>query len=110
MNQYYTNLIQSNPIVPFQVHGFASDHWCNYSILTDASSIKKYQISVYANTATDVRFYAERLKDHIENNPMTNEYIYQPDDISIGMRQPVLDTMSQAYKIDMIMLTGALIQ
>ncbi len=105
--EHYTNLIQTNPIVPFKVYGYASDHWCNYDILTDAS-VKKFQVSVFANTANDARFYAEQLKNHIKSNPMMNEYINQPDDISIGVKQPVLDQMSSAYRIDMIMLTGAL--
>ncbi len=107
MTNYYQNLIESNPTVPFRVHGFASDHWCNYQIITDAS-IKQFQISVYANTPDDARFYADRLKTYIEQNPMMNDYINHPDDISIGVRQPILDTMSSAYKVDMILMTGAL--
>lgn len=75
--------------------------------MTDAS-IKQFQVSVYANTPNDSRFYAERLKVYIEQNPMINEYINHPDDISIGVRQPVLDGMSSAYRTDMIMMTGAL--
>lgn len=107
MTNYYHELIQANPTVPFKVHGFASDHWCNFQITTDAS-IKQFQISVYANTHSDALFYADRLKGHIEQNPWTNEYTGYPDDISIGVRQPVLDQLSKAYKVDMIMMTGAL--
>ncbi len=107
MNRYYPNLIESNPAVPFRVHGFASDHWCNYFMLTNAS-IAEFQISVYANTADDARFYADRLKVYIEQNPMLNNYINHPDDISIGIRQPVIDQLSSAYKVDMVLMTGAL--
>tara|TARA_R110000772_G_scaffold5454_1_gene19463 strand:- start:14464 stop:14793 length:330 start_codon:yes stop_codon:yes gene_type:complete len=107
MNNYYPNLIQSNPVVPFKVHGFASDRWCNYAMTTNAS-IAEFHISVYANTASDARFYAEQLKTHIHKNPMLNTYINHPDDISIGMRQPVIDQLSSAYKVDMILMTGAL--
>lgn len=107
MTNYYQNLIQVNPVVPFKVHGFASDHWCNYEIVTDAS-IKQFQISVYANTHSDTLFYADRLKTHIEQNPWTNGYTGHPDDVSIGLRQPVLDTLSSAYKVDMVVMTGAL--
>ena len=107
MTNYYQDLIQSNPVVPFRVHGFASDHWCNYEIITDAS-IKQFQISVFANTPSDARFYGERLKTYIEQKPWTNGYINHPDDIAIGLRQPVLDQLSSAYKVDMVMMTGAL--
>ena len=108
MTDYYQRLIQANPEVPFKVHGFASDRWCNYQIITDAS-IKQFQISVYGYTASDARFYAERLKQHIEQRPWTNDYTNHPDDISIGVRNAVLDQMSSAYKVDMIMMTGALV-
>lgn len=108
MNNYYQSLIQANPAVPYKMYGFASDHWCNFQIITDAS-IKQFQISVYANTPDDARFYAERLQDHLKQNPWTNDYTNHPDDISIGMRQPILDQFSSAYRVDLIMMTGALV-
>lgn len=109
MNNYYQRLIENNPEVFYRVHGYAIDRWCNYQIINDATAIKQFQISVYANTASEARFYADRLKSYIEQNPMTNEYINQPDHITIGVRQPVLDQFSSAYRVDMIMMTGALI-
>lgn len=108
MTNHYQSIIEANSIVPFKVHGYASDRWCNYQVITDAS-IKQFQISVYGNTAHDARFYAERLKEQIEQNPWKNTYTGHPDDISIGVRQAVLDQMSSAYKVDMVMMTGALV-
>lgn len=108
MTNYYQRLFEANPIVPHKVHGFASSHWCNYQIITNAS-IKQFQVSVYANTHSDALFHANRLKSYIEQNPWTNDYTNHPDDISIGLRQPVLDQLSSAYKVDMIIMTGALV-
>ena len=57
---------------------------------------------VYANTAEEASFYATRLQTYIQHNKIGYE------DISLGMRAPILDRESQAYKVDIFIDVGNL--
>ncbi len=106
MTVSYQNLIQTNPVVPYAMQGFQKAAWCNLIVLS-LSSVKQYQISVYANTAAEAVFYANNLKAHIEANPMVNDFGVI-DDIAIGLRPARLDNESKAYFVEMVMNTGML--
>ncbi len=106
MTNDYSSLIQLNPVVAYAMHGFQRSSWCNMVTLMNAS-VKNYQISVFANTAQESMFIANQLKTYIESNPMINSGGVR-DDISIGLRQPILDQQSLAYKTDMVMMAGML--
>jgi len=106
MTNDYQSLIQLNPIVQYAMNGFQRSSWCNISVLS-MSSVKNYAIHVFANTPQDAMFLANQLKAFIEQRPMMNTGGF-PDDISIGIRQPIKDPISMAYKVDMIMTAGML--
>jgi len=97
----YQSLIQGNPIVRFAQNGFQKSSWVNLVVLVDAS-VKHLAISVYANTPTEATHYANLLKNYIEQNPVKG------DDVSIGLRPPILDPVSMAYKVEMMMMAGQL--
>ena len=101
MQTTYLRVIRINPVVPYAIDGYHKSHWCN-AITLSSASVKQFQIAVFANSVIEVRTYAERLKRYLEKNPIGHDHI------SIGLRSPVLDPLSQAYKIEMVMITGNL--
>jgi hypothetical protein len=106
MTNDYQSLIQRNQLVPYALHGFGRASWCDYTVTMNAS-VKSFEIRVYANTPLDATLQATRLKAYIENNPMQNSSGHT-DDISIGMRTPVLDPVSSAYVVTLIFNSGML--
>ncbi len=106
MTNDYQSLIHLNPVIPYQLHGFRSSHWCNMLTIMDGQT-KQFHISVFANTPQQATFYASQLQQYIEMNPMKN-HIGGVDDISIGVRSPIFDTVSQGYIATMIVNTGML--
>ncbi len=97
----YHELIQRNPITPWALHGFGRSTWCFATVLVDAS-VKRFQIDVYGNTPSDSMFYAQQLKTYLETNKIDN------NDVSIGIRQPTYDRISQAYMSTLMMDVGNL--
>jgi hypothetical protein len=106
MTNSYQNLMSSNKIVPHALHGFGKSHWFNYTMTVD-TSIKSFELRVYANTSQEALFYAGQLKNYIESNPMQNSSGHD-DDISIGTKAPILDPISSAYLVVMIFNSGML--
>jgi len=103
----YGSLIQLNPIVPYDMQGWGKSHWCNYFVGMNTSSNKNIQIRVFANTATEATFHANRLKTYLENNPVTTPY-GTADDVSIGVMFPIYDPQTRAHVVTLSMLAGNL--
>ena len=73
----------------------------------NTSSNKNIQIRVFANTATEATFHANRLKTYLENNPVTTPY-GTADDVSIGVMFPINDNQTRAHVVTLSMLAGNL--
>jgi hypothetical protein len=101
----YADVIKYNPVAKHSMNGYQLDRWYNF-VQKPNAGIVRYNISMFANTASDASRYAMDFKQYLEANGITVRGI--KDDVSVGLTKPVLDRLTRAYVVDIIMLAGQL--
>jgi hypothetical protein len=69
-------------------------------------SAKNYVLSVYANYADESYALANQLANYVENTAVMNPVTEGSYDCSVGVKKPVFDVESLAYKTDIVVLVA----
>jgi len=105
MSRTYADVIRYNPVAKLSANGYQLDRWYNV-VQKPVGGPVQFNISMFANTASEVQRYAMDFKRYLEANGITTRGV--KDDVSVGLTKPTLDPLTRAYVVDIIMLAGQL--